>query len=39
MTATLTAVYERHDDCFIGYVEELTVFHQQNFPFPINSHF
>ena len=24
MTATLTAVYERHDDWFIGYVEELS---------------
>ncbi|MCU0427964.1 MAG: type II toxin-antitoxin system HicB family antitoxin [Candidatus Kapabacteria bacterium] len=23
MTATLTAVYERHDDWYIGYVEEL----------------
>lgn len=23
MTATLTAVYERHDNWFIGYVEEL----------------
>jgi predicted RNase H-like HicB family nuclease len=23
MTATLTTVYERHDDWFIGYVEEL----------------
>lgn len=24
MTATLTAVYERYDDWFIGYVEELS---------------
>jgi predicted RNase H-like HicB family nuclease len=24
MTATLTAVYERHDDWFTGYVEELS---------------
>jgi predicted RNase H-like HicB family nuclease len=24
MTATLTAVYEQHDDWFIGYVEELS---------------
>jgi predicted RNase H-like HicB family nuclease len=24
MTATLTAVYERHDDWYIGYVEELS---------------
>jgi hypothetical protein len=24
MTAILTAVYERHDDWFIGYIEELS---------------